>query len=103
MFRLRPSEEELLDWLMSRSLPCLFEERLSNYCIQMANMGFGLSKEDIMHSAFLLAEKSGLKHPFKNGKTGIELGLRRNPHLSIRQPQSLSVATATSFFIFYKC
>ena len=27
------------------------EERLSNYCIQMANMGFRLSKEDvILHS-----------------------------------------------------
>ena len=24
------------------------EEKLSNYCIQMADMGFGLSKEDIM-------------------------------------------------------
>ena len=38
------------------------EERLANYCIQMADMGFGLSKEDVMRSAFLLTEKSGLKH-----------------------------------------
>ena len=75
------------------------EERLSNYCIQMADMGFGLSKEDVMRSAFLLAEKSGLKHPFKNGKAGrawFEGFLSRNPQLSIRQAQSLSVARATS-------
>ena len=75
------------------------EEKLSNYCIQMADMGFGLSKEDIMRSAFLLAEKSGLKHPFKNGKAGrawFEGFLSRNPQLSIRQAQSLSVARATS-------
>jgi len=39
----------------------------------MADMGFGLSKEDVMCSAFLLAEKSDLKHPFKVVKL-IELG-----------------------------
>ena len=75
------------------------EERLSNYCIQMADMGFRLSKEDVICSAFLLAEKSGLKHPFKNGKAGkawFEGFLSRNPQLSTRQAQSLSVARATS-------
>ena len=75
------------------------EERLSNYCIQMADMGFGLSKEDVMLSAFLLTEKSGLKHPFKNGKAGrawFEGFLSRNPQLFICQVQSLSVARATS-------
>ena len=75
------------------------EEKLSNYCIQMADISFGLSKEDIMRSEFLLAEKSGLKHLFKNGKAGrawFEGFLSRNPRLSIRQAQSLSVARATS-------
>jgi len=76
------------------------EERLTQYCIQMADMGFGLTKEDIMRSAFLLAEKSGMKHPFsKSGKAGrawFEGFMPRNPLLSVRQPQSLSVARATS-------
>ena len=75
------------------------EEKLLNYCIQMADISFGLSKEDIMRSAFLLAEKSSLKHPFKNGKTGrvwFEGFLSRNPQFSIRQAQSLPVARATS-------
>jgi len=35
------------------------EERLSSYCVQMADMGFRLSKEDIMRTAYILAEKSG--------------------------------------------
>ena len=64
------------------------EERLSIYCIQMADMGVGLSKEDVIHSAFLLAEKSGLKHPLRNGKAGkswFEGFLSRNPQLSIHQ------------------
>jgi len=69
------------------------EERLTQYCIQMANMGFGLRKEDIMYSAFLLAEKSGMKHPFsKSGKpdrSWFEGFMSRNPLLSVRQPQSL--------------
>ena len=68
------------------------EERLSDYCIQMANMDFRLSKEDVIPSAFLLAEMSGLKHPFKNGKAGkawFEGFLSRNPQLSIHQAQSL--------------
>ena len=52
-----------------------------------------------MRSAFLLTEKSGLKHPFKNEKAGrawFEGFLSRNPQLSIHQAQSLSVARATS-------
>ena len=36
----------------------------------MVDIGFRMLKEDIMCSAFLLAENSGLKHPFKNGKAG---------------------------------
>ena len=57
--------------------------------------------EDIMRSAFLLAEKSGLKHPFsksggKAGRAWFEGFMSRNPQLSIRQAQSLSVARATS-------
>ena len=44
------------------------EERLSNYCIQMTDMGFELSKEDVMHSAFLVTDNSDLKHHLKMEK-----------------------------------
>ena len=75
------------------------KEKLSNYCIQMADMYFSLLKEVVMHSTFLLAEKSGLKHPFKNGKAGrawFEGFLSRNPQLSIHQTLSFSVARTAS-------
>ena len=54
MFRLRPSEEELLDWLMliAGAVLILFfkrvEKGLQNYCIQVGNMNFRLSKENVM-------------------------------------------------------
>ena len=46
------------------------EERLANYLVEMADMGFGLSRQEVMLLAFQLAEKSGIKHPFKNGTAG---------------------------------
>ena len=46
------------------------ELRLSEYLVQMADMGFGLSREDVMHMACTIAEKSGRKHPFRDGKAG---------------------------------
>jgi len=35
------------------------EERLAVYIADMAEMGFGLTKEDILHLAFRIVEKSG--------------------------------------------
>jgi len=58
----------------------------------MADMDFGLSKEDIMHASYILAEKSGLKHPFKSGKAGRSEFM--NPRVSVHQAQSLSVVRA---------
>ena len=43
---------------------------LANYIIQMVEMGFGLSREDVMHLAFVIADKSGKKHPLHNGMAG---------------------------------
>ena len=41
-----------------------------NYIIEMADMGFGLSRQDVMCLAFQLAEKSGMSHPFKDNSAG---------------------------------
>ena len=41
------------------------EERLSHYLIEMSEIGFGLTREDIMHLAFLIAEKFNPEHPFR--------------------------------------
>ena len=40
------------------------EEQLAIYCVNMADMGFGLTRCDIMEKAFQIAERSSRKHPF---------------------------------------
>ena len=46
------------------------EDRLNTYLIQMAEMGFGLTSEDVMQMAYVIIDKSGRTHPFTNGKAG---------------------------------
>ena len=46
------------------------EEQLVSYLIKMSDMGFGLSRDDVMITAFRIAESSGRKHPFSNGSAG---------------------------------
>ena len=63
----------------------------------MADMGFGLTTEDIMSIAFKIAEKSHRKHPFSNGMAGqgwFEGFKSRHPQLRIRKPQPLSYCRA---------
>jgi len=62
-------------------------------------MGYGLTREDIQRLACRIADKSGNKHPFKDGKAGREWfdGFKaRHPKLSFRNPQSLLFARAVS-------
>ena len=35
------------------------EEALTEYCIKMSDIGFGLGREDVMRAAFSIVEKSG--------------------------------------------
>ena len=46
------------------------EDALVHYCFQMADMGLGLTKEDVMHTAFTFVDHSGRVHPFKDGMAG---------------------------------
>ena len=43
------------------------EDRLAQYIVEMADMGFGLSPEDVRYTAFQIADASGRPHPFQNG------------------------------------
>ena len=43
------------------------ETRLAEYCVAMADMGFGLTREGVMAMAFAIADKTGWSHPFKQG------------------------------------
>ncbi len=73
------------------------EDRLSDYLMQMAEMGFGLTREDISRVAYSIAERSRRQHPFKDGKAGrgwFEGFMGRHPKLTIRTPQPLSYCRA---------
>ncbi len=62
--------------------------------VDMADKGFGLSREDTMRMAYTMAEKMGKKHSFKDQASGrgwYERFQRRHPNLS---PQSLSYCRA---------
>jgi hypothetical protein len=73
------------------------EDRLASYLIQMAQMGFGLSRETVMCLAFKIADATQRKHPFKDqtaGRAWFDGFRRRHPKLSIRSPQPLSYCRA---------
>ena len=75
------------------------EDLLCEYIINRADMGYGLSREDIQRLACNIAEKLGRKHPFKDGKGGrgwFDGFKARHPQLSFRTPQSLSFTRAVS-------
>ena len=75
------------------------EEELSmvEYIINMADMGFGLTREDVMQLAYTIAEKTGKQHPFQNGLAGRSWfeGFRARHHrLTFRTAQPLSYCRA---------
>ena len=73
------------------------EDRLCEYCLIMADMGFGLTIENVRTVAYRLAEASGRSHPFQNriaGRDWYEAFTKRHPQLSLRKPEALSYARA---------
>ena len=75
------------------------EERLALYIVEMAEMGFGLTRSNVRSTAYKLAEACGKPHPFHNemaGKAWLEGFFRRHPKLTIRKPQPLSYNRAVS-------
>ena len=75
------------------------ETALEEYILTMAEMGFGLTRDDIMCLAFSIIEKSGRRNPFQNGKAGrgwFDAFCTRHPRLVLRSPQALSYCRAIS-------
>ena len=73
------------------------EARLVEYCVTMADMGFGLTREGMMAMAYAIVEKNGRSHPFKSGHAGrgwYENFMSRQAILTLRTPQPLSYARA---------
>ena len=46
------------------------EETIVCYLIQIADMGYGLTREAVMHMVYIIVEKWKRPHPFKNEKAG---------------------------------
>ena len=75
------------------------ETRLAQYCIAMADMGFGLTREGVMAMAYAIVDKTGRDHPFKEGYAGrgwYEGFMARQAILTLRTPQALSYARAVA-------
>ena len=71
-------------------------EALINDILEMADIGYGLGREDIMQTAYVIAEKSGQSHPFKNGMAGrgwLDGFLQRFPRMTLRTPHPLSLSS----------
>jgi len=77
----------------------LEEDELASYCVRMADMGFGLSRSDVMAIAFQIAQASGRKHPFTDGAAGqawFDGFKSRHCKLTLWSAQSLSHARASN-------
>ena len=75
------------------------EARLAQYCVTMADMGFGVTPEGVMAIAYAIADKTGRDHPFTEGHAGrgwYEGFMARQATLTLRAPQPLSYARAVS-------
>ena len=75
------------------------EKEIVDYAIKMADMGFGLTREDLRHTAYRLAEKLEKSHPFQDGIVGrgwLDGFLARHPMLVLRSTQPLSYSRALS-------
>ena len=73
------------------------EKKLYKYCLDMCDMGYGLTVEDLRTLAFCIAQSSGRPHPFRDGKAGRDWyeGFRRRfPLLVLRKEESLSYMRA---------
>lgn len=73
------------------------EDKICAYLISMADMGYGLSREMVMGTAYTIAEKTHRKHPFTGdsaGRSWLDGFRRRHPNLTIRTPQPLSYCRA---------
>ena len=105
MFLSKPFEEgslELCHWavILDRILSSVKRKKVTQsnmHVVNMADMGFGLTREDVMQLAYKIAEKTGKQHPFHNGSAGrswFEAFRARHPKLTFRTPQPLSYCRA---------
>ncbi|XP_018573656.1 uncharacterized protein LOC108912761 [Anoplophora glabripennis] len=83
-------------------LPKDVEEELVKHIIKLEEMMFGLTITDIRKLAFEIAAKNNIAHKFSMqkglaGKKWYYAFMRRHPTLTLRQPESTSIARARGF------
>ena len=75
------------------------ESKLEQYIVEMGDMGFGLTRDDVMRTAYTIVERSGRKHPFQNGMAGRAWfdGFKScHPQLTLHSAQPLSYHRAAA-------
>lgn len=75
------------------------EKRLVAHIQRLAKAGFAPDRQTVRHLAYQFAEKLGIKHKFSHitkmaGYAWLSSFLERNPEISVRQAEGLSVARA---------
>ena len=73
------------------------EAEIVRYLIEMADMGYGLTREAVTHMVYVYMTKCQRKNPFQNEQAGrwwFEGFRSRHPNLTVRTPQQLSYARA---------
>lgn len=78
------------------------ENEIKAHLLSLEAMMFGLSPMDVRKLAFEIAEKNNLPHNFNTenacaGKKWYYNFMKRNPELSLRQPENTSLARAKGF------
>jgi len=73
------------------------ERELVEHCVQMESMYFGLRIDDVRKLAYDLAEANNVPHTFNHekkmaGKKWFYSFMRRHTELSVRIPESTSIA-----------
>ena len=64
------------------------EDQLSEHLVKVSEMGFGLTRDYILHLAFNMAELTGQSHRFREGKAGrgwFEGFMSRHQNLTLRK------------------
>src|SRR5258705_9066413 len=98
------SAEDLVEMRIGRKpvFPLELESELVLYCKEMERSFYGLTLKDLRRMAFQLAFRNNLPHSFSSqtktaGPKWLRCFLKRHTELSVRRPQSLSLARIHGF------
>ncbi len=73
------------------------EQRLVDYAVHMAQIGYGCTRDQILNIVAQIVAKDGRKNPFVDGRPGRKwwsLFKKRNPTVTLRTPEKLQLARA---------